>query len=79
MTPTKAGFYWAKWMKASPGTVEGDELTPSPDWEVVDVFVNCIDPKNPEHLRVHVSGVQNGQALENFKWGPRVAMPGGLD
>lgn len=62
-TPTAAGFYWAKWRIASPGTPEGEEQTPSDTWEVVDVFVNCNDEDSPEHLLVHVSGQAKGQAI----------------
>ena len=68
--PAKPGFYWAKWRIADDGTVEGDDLTPSDVWEVVHVTENTSDKSHPEYLRVSVSGVQRGQALENFFWGP---------
>lgn len=69
-TPTKEGFYWAKWKIADAGTREGDDLTPSDKWEVVEVWENCNDKSNPEYLRVSVCGVERGQSLENFVWGP---------
>lgn len=68
-TPTKTGFYWAKWKIADEGTREGDELTPSDRWEVVEVCDNYgDDPRN--YLRVSVSGVFMSQSIENFYWGP---------
>lgn len=68
--PTKPGFYWAKWRLCDEGTDDEADFTPSDTWEVVDVFVNCVDRDDPEHLRVFVSGVARGQAVENFFWGP---------
>lgn len=73
--PTKPGFYWALWMKASPKTHEGDQLTPAPDWEVVEVLLNHIGPEDDESLGVMVTGVREMQWLENFKWGPGVQRP----
>ena len=68
-TPKRPGFYWAKWKIANRGTKEGDELTPSDRWEVVEVWENGgEDPRN--YLRVSVPGVENAQLLENFFWGP---------
>lgn len=69
-TPTKPGFYWAKWKIADEGTPEGDLQTPSNTWEAVDVFENCIDPEDDEYLRVHVPGQAMSQSIENFFWGP---------
>lgn len=74
-TPKSEGFYWAKWRIADDGTPEGDEQTPSDKWEVVDVFVNCVDHTDPEWLRVHVSGQSHGQSIENFIWGPGPLTP----
>jgi len=67
--PTTPGFYWAKWRIANDGTKEGDELTPSKKWEVVDVFENCTDRSDCEHLMVHVPGVERSQSLDGFVWG----------
>ena len=36
------------------------------------VVVNCLDPKDPEHLMVMVPGVEKWQSLENFFWGQEV-------
>ena len=38
--PTKPGFYWARWLTATEHTHEGCELTPAPNWEVVEVWEN---------------------------------------
>lgn len=70
--PTEPGFYWGKWKIADDGTVEGDELTPSDEWEIVQVFRNCLDTSNSEYLRVSVCGVEKSQSLENFFWGNKV-------
>jgi hypothetical protein len=71
-TPTKAGFYWARWMTAAEGTHEGDELTPAHNWEVVEVWENVIgDPCEAdrcEKFAVAVPGVREAQWLENFRW-----------
>jgi hypothetical protein len=67
--PQAPGFYWAQWRIASPGTREAEELTPSFEWEVVEVFKNSIDEDDDEHLMVSVSGVEKGQALDAFVWG----------
>lgn len=67
-TPTKPGFYWAKWRIAEDGseTVIGD-LTPSNRWEVVEVEYDNFDN---EQLIVSVAGEPRSQSLENFFWGP---------
>lgn len=67
--PTSAGHYWAKWRTASDGTREAEELTPSDTWEIVQVFVNCLEETDPEHLMVHVPGVERAQPLDGFVWG----------
>lgn len=69
-TPSKAGFYWAKWKIIDPATHEASDLKPSNSWEVVDVFENHIKDDDHEKWRVHVSGVREGQPIENFFWGP---------
>ena len=75
--PTKPGFYWAIWIKASPKTHEGDQFTlPEPDgWGIVYVFQNHIGPENHESLGVFVPGVRETQWLNNFVWGPGVQKP----
>jgi hypothetical protein len=71
--PTEAGFYWAKWRIATDETPEGDELTPSDEWEVVQVNIN--DPSgnvgDPEYLSVSVPGVREVQWADCFVWGPK--------
>jgi len=67
--PSKAGFYWGKWKIASEGTIEGDLLTPSDEWEVMHVVENCLDESSPEYLMVMVPGVEKAQAVDNFFWG----------
>jgi hypothetical protein len=77
-TPTVPGFYWAKWKIAAKGTHEGDELTPSNDWEVVEVWSNvCDSVEHPEDgpdgtpaFGVHVPGVRETQWPDCFFWGP---------
>lgn len=76
MTPKKAGHYWARWKIKSPGTAEEDD-PPSGQWEVVQVFENCIDETDDEYLAVAVAGVERSQSLENFFWGERVPEPAG--
>lgn len=75
--PMLPGYYWAKWRIAAEGTVEGDELTPSDFWEIVQVNEN--DPnweRNPAEdmaLSVSVSGVGETQWRDCFVWGDFVA------
>lgn len=77
MKPKKAGHYWARWKIKSPGTAEEDD-PPSGQWEVVQVFENCIDETDDEYLMVAVAGVERSQSLENFFWGERVPEPVGV-
>ena len=79
--PEKPGYYWAKWRIASDGTTEGDELTPSDTWEIVEVNENIIgaESMNPEEADYHsrfsvsVPGVEKVQWLDCFVWGNYVA------
>lgn len=73
--PTRAGAYWAKWRICADGTADEAVFEPQDTWEVVTVFVNCIDEDDPEHLRVYVPGVAMGQPVENFVWGPGPLAP----
>jgi len=68
--PTREGFYWAKWRIADDGTREGEELTPSDDWEVVYLFENSQDEASDERFMASVPGVERSQSVENFFWGP---------
>lgn len=70
--PKTEGFYWAKWRIADDGTKEGDELTPSNEWEVVQL-VNGGNTYEP-HFYASVPGVEKVQSLENFIWGKIVTM-----
>lgn len=74
-TPNKPGHFWAKWQIASEATKDGDELTPSPNFEVVQVVENSTDGNDPEHLLVYVPGVEVCQALDAFFWGAEVLPP----
>ena len=74
-TPTKPGFYWAKWKIADEGTRDGDDLTPNDRWEPVEVAINSGSPDDPDYLRVDVPGVERSQSLGNFFWGPEVLGP----
>jgi hypothetical protein len=67
--PTSPGFYWAMWQICDEGTADEAEFEPSYSWAVVEVFISHMDPDHPEHLRVHVPGVAQGQRIENFVWG----------
>jgi hypothetical protein len=68
MLPKVDGHYWAKWKIKSPGTAE-EHKSPLGNWEIVQVFLNCIDKDDPEHFAVQVAGVERSQSLENFFWG----------
>ncbi len=77
--PSKPGFYWARWLTCSPGTHEGDQLVPSRDWEVVEVWENFVgepcEADACEKFGVSVPGVREAQWLENFQWGIEVKKP----
>lgn len=71
-TPTAPGFYWAKWRSAAEGTADHGEMCSGDDaeWEVVEVWENSLNPSDAEYLMVHVGGVERGQGLHRFEWGP---------
>ena len=74
--PTTPGYYWAKWKIAADGTHEGDDLTPSDNWEIVQVNSNMSGwerSDNPERFSVAVPGVRETQWPDCFFWGDRVA------
>lgn len=73
LTPTKSGFYWAQWRKAVAGTRDAAELTPSDEWQPVQVFENALDEQHPEYLMVEVGGVEKAQGLDCFVWGPAIS------
>lgn len=75
--PMKPGYYWAKWRIASENTHEGSELTPSDEWEIVQVNSNYLtwedDPADDEALSVSVAGVRETQWRDCFVWGEFIA------
>ncbi len=71
--PKKPGWYWAKWKIPSPGTHEGEELTPSDFWEIAEVWANTVDPNSEEPLGVSVTGVRETQWPDQFYWGPNIS------
>lgn len=77
--PQEPGYYWAKWRIAADSTHEGDELTPSDTWEIVQVnwnisgWQNLTDEEEPERLLVSVAGVREAQGRDGFFWGGKVA------
>ena len=73
MSALTPGYYWAKWRIASDDTHEGDELTPSDTWEIVQVNDNNGEPGTPEELSVSVSGVREVQWPDCFVCGARGA------
>lgn len=77
LLPQKPGYYWAKWRIATDATHEGDDLTPSNTWEIVQVNANVHGCENeadyPERLSVSVPGVREVQWRDGFVWGDFVA------
>ncbi len=57
---------------ASDATHEGDALTPSDEWEIVQVDNNNGAPGSGEELSVSVHGVREVQWPDCFVWGERV-------
>lgn len=71
--PRSPGYYWAKWRIAADGTHEGEELTPSNQWEIVQVNDNGGEEGTLEELSVAVFGVRETQWRDCFVWGEFVA------
>lgn len=71
--PQKPGYYWGRWMIPADGTIEGDDMTPAFDWEIVQVNDNNGTPGTLEELSVAVPGVQQTQWRDCFLWGDFVA------
>lgn len=67
------GYYWVKWRIATDETFEGDELTPSNTWEIVQVNDNNGERGSGKELSVSVPGVREVQWPDCFVWGERVA------
>ncbi len=74
-TPEVEGHYWAKLRLA-----ENPDHN-SASWEVVQVFENIQRPwceadlETGECLMVSVPGIEGGQLVDAFVWGPPVVMP----
>ena len=75
--PVKPGYYWAKWRIPAEDTHEGNLMTPSDVWEIVQVNVNSVDwdddPLEHEALTVAIPGVRESQWRDCFIWGDFVA------
>lgn len=68
-SPEQTGFFWARWIRCEPGTRDGILLPIDNSWIVVQVFENA-NPGCVDHLLALVPGVEIGQSLRNFEWGP---------
>lgn len=66
--PSEEGHYWGKLVH--PRKMPEGEDWASPDWEVVQVSDN--GGEGDDKWRVYVPGIQPGQLLDGFVWGPRV-------
>lgn len=62
MTPTKPGFYWAKF--------QGTE-----NWIIVQVLNYVMGTSGPTNLKVMITGSVGLQRLDNFIWGSLVVPP----
>lgn len=69
-TPNLEGHWWAK-LKLH----DNPDLN-SVDWEVVQVFDN--NGEGDEAFMVSVPGIEGGQRIDAFVWGPAVHLPEGL-
>lgn len=70
--PLAPGHYWGRWHTPAPGTDDNGEGCSGDEWEVHQVFENCLDVNDPEYLMVFVPGVSVSQPLSAFEWGKRV-------
>lgn len=71
-SPEREGFFWARWHTPAPGTADNGECCNPDEWQVCQVFENCLDEASPEHLMVFVPGVERAQPLDAFEWGQEV-------
>ena len=69
-TPAKEGHFWAK-LK-----LHNESDLNSVNWEVVQVFDN--NGEGDEAFLASVPGIENGQRIDAFVWGPEVIKPRGL-
>lgn len=68
--PAREGHWWAKL-----ALHENDDLR-STDWEVVQVFDN--NGEGEFAFMASVPGIEGGQPMDAFIWGPPVHKPEGL-
>lgn len=66
--PNQEGHFWAKLVHPY-NEPEGEDWA-SPDWEVVQVNDN--NGQGEDQWRVYVPGIETGQLIDAFVWGPRV-------
>lgn len=66
-TPSREGHFWAKL-----ALHENDDLR-STDWEVVQVFDN--NGEGEYAFMASVPGIEGGQPMDAFVWGPAVEKP----
>lgn len=66
-TPSREGHFWAKLTLH-----ENDDLR-STDWEVVQVFDN--NGEGEYAFMASVPGIEGGQPMDAFVWGPAVEKP----
>lgn len=71
-SPEREGFFWARWHTPAPGTADNGECCNPDEWQVCQVFENCLDEASPGHLMVFVPGVERAQPLDAFEWGQEV-------
>lgn len=76
LTPAREGHWWAK-LKLH----ENPDLR-SVDWEVVQVFENALGDlceadieRGEQKWMVSVPGIEGGQPIDAFAWGPPVHKP----
>lgn len=69
-TPAREGHWWAKLRLH-----DNPDLN-SVNWEVVQVFDN--NGEGNERYMASVPGVEGGQPIDAFVWGPPVHLPEGL-
>ena len=78
-TPQVEGHYWAK-LKLADNPDDN-----SSDWEVVQVFDNMLRPwceadiEGGECMMASVPGIEGGQRIDAFVWGPAIPRPRELD
>ena len=72
-TPKTSGYYWAKWLKASPDTQKVDDTASSDEWEIVLVDLEGAGLPVGQNHYILVHGASALQRVEDFLWGSKVA------